>query len=192
MRKRIVLHGYLRDLWNGPAEFEAESAAEAIRAFCMQTKALNPIPGQGRHRIRAIGFDTVEELMAPTDVEEIHLIPQFAGGKKGGFVQILLGAALVAAAFLGPASITAAPLYGELTVGALMFSMGAGLILGGLAAMMAPKPNQDMTEGPDPSKYLGAPKNTVAIGTRIPFGYGRHQVYGHYLFFDIDAKDVPI
>ena len=45
-------------------------------------------------------------------------------------------------------------------------------------------------QDPEASRYLGAPQNTTKAGTRIPLLYGEHQAYGHYLSFDIDAKDV--
>jgi predicted phage tail protein len=92
-RKRVVLHGYLKSLYDGPAEFVVESAAEAIEAFCKQTGALNPKLGKPRHQLRAVGFETAEALYAPTDTEEIHLVPDYAVGKSG-LMQILVGAAL--------------------------------------------------------------------------------------------------
>ena len=48
--------------------------------------------------------------------------------------------------------------------------------------------NQD----PEASKYLGADQNTVKIGTRIPLLYGKHQAFGHYLSFNVDAKDISL
>jgi predicted phage tail protein len=188
-RKRVILHGYLKDLWSEPLELEVESAAEAIKAFCQQTGALNPKLGQPRHRIRVVGFDTAEEIFAPTDAEEIHLIPDFAGGKQAGLFQILIGVALVAASFIP--GLNAALWAGAST---MFLSFGVSMILGGLVQMLSPAPNRDTALGNDPeaSKYLGAPKNTVAIGTRIPIGYGLHQIFGHYISFDIRATDVAL
>ena len=80
-------------------------------------------------------------------------------------------------------------------VGVGLISAGIGLMAGGLMQMLFPAPvikNTASQGDPEASKYLGAPKNTVAIGTRIPIGYGKFKVYGHFISFDITAKDVKI
>jgi predicted phage tail protein len=58
-------------------------------------------------------------------------------------------------------------------------------LLGGLAQLLAPQPEDDKDELRN--RYLGAPRNTVAIGTRIAIPYGRRKIFGHYLSFDINA-----
>ncbi|MFN4275357.1 MAG: hypothetical protein ACK4FJ_03580 [Ferrovibrio sp.] len=199
-RKRVILHGYLADLYRGPLpEFEAESAAEAIYAFTMQTKALNPKPGQQRHCVRVVGFEDPGLLFHPTEVEDIHLVPDFSGGGggNGGFFKIVLGAVLVVAAFASAGgSLAAMVKAGALSGTGLLTSLGMSLMLGGVMELISPAPKRD-TGGIGPqadvpaSRYLGAPKNTVKIGTRIILAYGRNQVYGHFLSFDINAKQIP-
>jgi hypothetical protein len=63
------------------------------------------------------------------------------------------------------------------------------MVLGGIVQMLTPVPETDSTEG---SMYLGAGVNTVRIGTRIPILYGTRKVGGHYLSFDVDAKDIAL
>ena len=67
----------------------------------------------------------------------------------------------------------------------LLMKVGALALLGGLSQLLAPTPEAE--EEQNRSAYLGAPGNTVKIGTRIPILYGRHKVYGHFLSFDINA-----
>lgn len=189
-KKRIIFHGYLRERCPEPIELDVESAAEAVKAVQSQTDALKPEPGRMRHQIRVVGFDTPEELAATTDVEEIHIVPDLSGGK--GFFKIVLGAALIGLAFVtGGASIAAAGALEATWWGSMMLGMGASLILGGIMEMISPAPKMDLQpleQNPEPSKYLGTPKNTVAIGTRIPMIYGEHLAYGHYLSFDVDSS----
>lgn len=206
-RKRIILHGYLKGLWSGPAEFEAETAAEAIYAFTRQTKAFNIKPGQSRHCVRVVGFDDVSLLFHPTDVEEIHLVPDFSGGGGGGggFFKIGIGILLIAAAMFIPGLqglvLLEAGALGAgsaaITGATVAFSMGLSLVLGGLMEIMSPAPKREVGNisaeaQAAASRYLGAPKNTTRIGTRIGILYGRGQVYGHFLSFDINAKQVPV
>jgi len=202
-RKRIHLHGYLADLYKGPPpEFEAESAAEAIYAFTRQTKAFNVKPHQSKHCVRVVGFDNVSLLAHPTDVEDIHIVPDFSGGGGGGggFLKIAIGALLIAAAFIpgmqGLVLIEATASTAAITGASVAFSLGLSLVLGGLMEIMSPAPKRESSGGPQAeaaaSRYLGGPKNTTRIGTRIGILYGRGQVYGHILSFDTVAKQVPV
>lgn len=190
---RVVLHGSLKDLW--PHEIpplDVSSAAEAIKALTVQLPVFRRKLGQELHRIAAVGFDTLEALFMPTDAKELHLVPQFAGGKRGGFFQILIGSALIALAIWNPAGALAATAIANVTLQSMMFSIGAALLLGGVSQLLMPQPAREGTsnENVEGSKYLGSPGNTVAIGTRIPILFGTFKAFGHFVAFDIDAKDV--
>jgi predicted phage tail protein len=68
-----------------------------------------------------------------------------------------------------------------------LFNLGAAMLLGGILAFFN-TPKRDKKDGAaNKSYYLGAPKNTVDIGTRIPILYGRRKIGGHYLSFDISS-----
>lgn len=190
---KIILHGYLKDLYPHDIVLDASTVAEAINGMCKMTKAFNPKLGEKRHTFQVVGFNSEESLFAPTDKEELHLVPMLFGGKsKGGFIQIAIGVALIIASFYFP---PAGLLGAEILTGSLAFSLGASLVLGGLLAILSPAPNIDLApiaQDPEASKFLGAPKNTVKIGTRIPLIYGEHMAFGHYLSFNIDAKSVAL
>lgn len=192
--KTIVAHGYLRELLPDPIRMSGETVQEIIEGLCLQTRALHPKPGQRKHQIRIAGFDTVESLILPIpdDVTEIHLVPELSGGKSGGFVKIALGAVLIGAGLAFPGTWVALGAMGSIT-GAAVFWGGVTLALGGLLEILSPAPKMDTkpaAQDPEASKYLGAPQNTTKAGTRIPLLYGEHQGFGHYLSFDIDARDV--
>mgnify|MGYP006912947115 CR=1 FL=1 len=168
----VVLHGHLKRFHEGPIRIVARTAAEAVEAVSRQ---LFPT----RQRVKVVGCETEEDLFRDLgDQIEIHIVPQLNGGKRGGLLQILLGVALVAIGFfIGPAT----------WLGSMVMKVGAIAVLGGLAQILAPQPEDDKEQ--DRSRYLGAPRNTVQIGTRIPILYGKRRVWGHYLAFDINAKD---
>jgi predicted phage tail protein len=177
--RKVYLHGYFSAFHDGPIVVAGSTVAEIVEAVTRQLKGFQPDPVRGRHRIKVVDYDTEEALYVALgpDVEEIHIVPQMSGGKNGGLMQILLGAVLIGVGLL---------LGAGTLVGSLMMKVGALALLGGLTALLAPKPETDREERKQ-SSYLGAPKNTVAIGTRIPILYGRHRVFGHYLSFDINA-----
>lgn len=204
---KIILHGYLKKLYPHDIELSGYSVAELVNGLCKQTKAFNPKPGDERHCVSILGYtNDVNRLYdpIPPDMEELHIIPNFCGGKGGGIFKIVLGVVFVAAAFLTMGtSLGATPLFwGATTLNAALFSIGTSLLLGGLLEMLSPAPVIDQagvsgsvnssTSDPAASKYLGASQNTVRIGTRIPLLYGEHQAYGHYISFDVDAVDVAV
>lgn len=137
----------------------------------------------GPLRVKVAGFETVESLIAPTDRRDLHVFPQLNGGKSGGFFQILIGAVLIAASFLLPGGSFFAP---------ILLKTGIMMVLGGILQFFnTPKrDNKDSQE--KKNHYLGPPKNTVEIGTRIPILCGEDLVGGHYLSFNIDAVDTGV
>lgn len=198
---KIVLHGYLKDLYPEDLELSGYSVAEIINGMCKQTKAFNPLPGQERHCISVVGFTDRDKLYAPIphDQKELHLVPEMSGGKSGGFFRIIVGVVLIAAAFyLGGAALAGPTLFGSTTIASMLFNFGLSLVLGGLLELISPAPKIDRAgvtgtaTDPEASKYLGASQNTVRIGTRIPLLYGEHQAFGHYISFDVDAVDVAL
>ena len=67
-----------------------------------------------------------------------------------------------------------------------MVQMGAMMILGGIAQMLAPTPEVAGDDGKQ-SRILGGGRNTVAVGTPIPILYGKSRVGGHYLSFSVNT-----
>lgn len=182
LRRKIFLHGYLAQFHDGPIEIAGDTIAELVEGVTRQVKGFAPDPVRGHHRIKVVDYDTEESLYTPLgpEVEEIHIVPQMSGGKKGGLLQILLGVALVGVGLL---------LGAGTLMGSVLMKVGALALLGGLTSLLAPKPEADKNVGQKQSIYLGAPKNTVQIGTRIPILYGTHLAYGQFLSFDINALD---
>lgn len=191
MIRRIVLHGELRKLVpGGIVELEAETVKDAVEMLCVLHKeALRPNAKDGRKRFAVAGFSTKESLTEKTHLETIHIVPSFNAGKSK-FVQILVGVVLIATAFINPGGIMAAgALFADFSLGATLIGVGASLVLGGILQLLMPQPQIDGGTNVDNSKYLGAPGNTVRIGTRRPIGFGRYRVYGHYLSYNVSSEE---
>ena len=124
-----------------------------------------------------------------------------ASRKGGGFLRIVIGAVIVAAALMtfGGSAVGLSAMWSATSAtigGSIALSIGTSLILGGLLSLVSPTPRRDANASgqadPEASKYLGAQKNTVRIGTRIPIAYGECKVFGHYISFDSQAVDVAV
>lgn len=174
MLRRVHLHGSLEKLHDGPIEVMADTVADAIKIVSSQLPAFRPNAITGYRRVQVAGCDRAEHLFAPSDMVDIHILPQLTGGKSGGFVQILIGTALVAASFLLPGSFA--------VLSGILLKVGALMILGGVLQMVrVPSRDSPQSAATNRSHYLGVPENTVAIGTRIPILYGRRKVGGQLL-----------
>ena len=176
---KIHLHGYLSRFHDSPIEVAAPTVAHAIEVISRTIPGLAPNAVEGRHKVVVTGCKSKEDFDLPFTGSDIHIFPQLSGGKQNGLMQILIGGLLIGVALLIPGGFLATAL----------LSGGIALIAGGLIAMLTPQP-KDTQESR--TKYLGTPKNTVAIGTYIPILYGRHRAYGHYLSFEIFSKVVKV
>lgn len=193
MLVKIIPHGALRETW--PCSFECDAATplEAMTALTVQFK-LGKASQAERWVVRLVGYDSEAALNCPLTSPELHIVPDFSGGggNSGGFLKIVIGVVLVAVAIVATIYTggAASPLVAMAISGA--FSAGASLILGGILSLMSPAPKSLSPNQNGPSAYLGAPKNTTAIGTPIPICFGRYQMYGQFISFDIEANDNPI
>lgn len=183
MRKRVHLHGPYAAFHDGPIEVEADTAWEAVEAVVTQLPGFKPNPMTGKKVIQVVGFDTMESLKSPTDVEELHIIPHLSFGKNGGVIQTIIGVALV---------ITAIAMGGTFWP-AIIASIGISMTIGGVMQMLSPQPQLNSNnEDQERSKYLGSVANTVRIGTPIALLYGRYRAGGQILSFNIDSKDTGL
>jgi predicted phage tail protein len=176
---KVHLHGYLSRFHDGPIEVAAPTVAHAIEVISRIIPGLAPNAVKGRHKVVVSGCSSKEDFYVPFTGTDIHIFPQLSGGKQAGLLQILIGGLLIGASFLIPGGFLATAL----------FSGGIALVAGGLIQMLTPQP-KDTAESR--SKYLGAPKNTVAIGTYIPILYGKHRAYGQFLSFEVFSKIVKV
>jgi predicted phage tail protein len=181
--RRIHLHGSLKSIYPEPIEVSAPNVAEALKLVTRQFPGFAGNAVTGMLRIKVAGFETIEDLIRPSDEQDLHVFPQLNGGKNGGFFQILLGAVLIAASFIPGVGAAFAP---------ILLKVGIMMVLGGILQLFN-TPKRDNKDSPEKkSHYLGAPKNTVEIGTRIPILCGEDLVGGHYLSFQIDAVDTGV
>jgi len=197
MMRKIRLYGELAK-FIGQREFTAvaSNAAEAVRFL------LANFPGLDQHMM---GYDyrvlvgtyaiNKDELQHPAGEQTIRIIPLVAGarGKKGGFLQILAGVALIAGAiFLGPAvggflGIGGGSGFFGAGVASAIGGLGASLALGGVSQLLAPVPKisapsqsnyytptstKETELDPQKSYSFSGIQNTSRVGSAVPIVYG--------------------
>ena len=181
MLRKLKLYGELAE-FVGHKEFEvqADSIAKVVsflvNNFPQVEKYMNPKFYQVKVGNYSIDKD---EIHFPIGQEDIHIVPVIAGAGRG-VGKILLGAALIAGAFLLPIAGGAATfsLQAGLGGGFLAKSMvylGASLVLSGVSDMLFPMPKPKefrSEEDPRLSFSFSGAQNTSRAGTPVPLVYG--------------------
>lgn len=201
MLREVRLYGELGRRFGRVHRLAVSSAAEAVRALCanfaeFEKAVLEVAPAykvwSGTQRI-----GDPKDLHGPVGGGEvIRIAPAIQGAKRGGFFQVVLGVALIAASFFLPG----APLF---TIGSfapslasISFSFGVSLALGGVAQLLSPTPKLDAGSGerPEnkPSYVFNGAVNTTAQGNPVPVGYGRMIVGSAVISAGLSATDIPV
>jgi len=202
MLRKIKLYGALaKFIGHRVLEADVATAAEAVRFLVANWPELERHMADQYYRVHTAGDDlTLEELHHPAS-GDIRIIPVI-GGAGGSFGQILLGIALVGAAFLiGPAA------GGFLGIGAGLGGAGAGLVggafastigilgvslvLGGVAGLLTPTPKVAKDDN-DPRKSFSFSgiQNTARVGVPVPVVYGEMLVGSVVVSAGIDIVQV--
>ncbi len=185
MLRKIKLYGELAE-FVGHKEFEIEAntlpkaISFLVNNFPQIEKYMNPKYYQVK-----IGNYILDknEIHDPIGQEDIHIVPMIAGAGRG-VGKILLGAALIAGAFIftplstgsffspivAPGSFAAAM---PITKAAL--ALGGALVLSGVSDMLFPMPKlKEFKSEEDPRlsfNFSGA-QNTSRAGTSVPLVFG--------------------
>jgi len=167
MLRKIKLYGKLaKFIGHRVLEADVATAAEAVRFLLANWPELEQHMNDQHYRVTVGTYDLdLEELHHPAGAAPISFVPVVAGA--GAVGRILIGAALIAASFI--------PGVGALAV-SLLFSVGAGLVLGGVAQLLTPTPKvpqgADSQDDPRKSYSFSGIQNTSRQGVPVPICYG--------------------
>ncbi|MDQ2820480.1 MAG: tail assembly protein [Pseudomonadota bacterium] len=172
--RTIRLYGKLGARFGRIHRLAVESTAEAVRALSALLPGFQAeLMASGDRGVRYacfLGKANIgkDDLQLSGGSDDIRIAPILAGAKSGGFLQTIIGAALVIAGIL---TFPAFP-----TLGASLLSMGASMMLGGVVQMLSPQQSgssaADKVENGASYNFNG-PVNTTAQGNPVPVLYGR-------------------
>lgn len=152
---------------------------------------------EGWYQIRIAGEDVSEETLSARLHEPlppgavIHIVPRMEGAKNSGLVQVIAGAALIVASFI-PGLNVAVWAGMAATWSSLAFSIGASLMLGGVAQMLAPKPHSPSIHHADNGRqnvYFSSLDNMIAQGNPLPILYGEMLVGSRRISQSLSTRD---
>lgn len=187
MRKvKIKFHGFLEKLIPEVIEGSFETLHDAIMYVSHNYPALKAPLEIGRYAIQIPGYATRESIYCKLYTDNIDIYPYTEMSKSGGMGQMIVGAAMIAVAFVANIFSPGNP------ASAYLVNWGLTLMaFGALTYLLTPKLKNKSDDGSSAdNKYLGSPANTTASGTPIPIGYGLFKVHGHYLSFNISSSNL--
>jgi len=197
--RTIRLYGKLGAVFGRVHQFVCNDTAGAVRALCTM------VPGFQRYLLESkdnglgyavfIGKENIGEqsLNAPVGNEDIRIAPVILGSGRGGFFQVVLGAALVGGAFLtGGATLAAGKLAFSGLMAQMAFGVGVSMVLGGVSQLLTKQP-QGITgvDSPDngASYNFNGPVNVTAQGNPVPEFYGQGIVGSVTISGDMYSED---
>lgn len=154
---------------------------------------------EGWYQVRIAGEDVTEETLSarlhdpllPGAV--IHIVPRMEGAKRGGLFQVIAGVALIGASFIpGVNAIAWSVGASTMTLGSVAFSIGASMLLGGVAQLLAPQPKAPSMHSADNGKqntYFSSLENMVAQGNPVPVPYGEIMTGSRRISQELSTRD---
>ena len=186
MLRKLKLYGELAK-FVGHKEFEVQvdTVGKAVSFLIHNFPQIERFMSPKYYQVKVGNYDIDKnELTYPVGQEDIHFIPAISGAGRG-MGKVLLGAALIGAAFLNPAlglssfaktqvgSAVAFGKLGFLTKAAVY--VGASLVLQGVSDLLFPLPEPqkfNSEEDPQLSFSFSGVQNTSRAGTPVPIVYG--------------------
>ena len=172
MLKTIKLYGVLGKKFGKEFHLAVESTREAVKALSVQVPGFEQFMLTAHEQGLAFAVFQDDENICEdqidfeTGAKVIKIIPKVIGAGGNGILQTILGAVMV--------------VVGVITQQYWAVGMGVGMMIGGIAQMLAPKvdtedQNQD---GNRANKGFGGAVTTIAQGNPVPILYGQREVGG--------------
>lgn len=155
---------------------DCQTTAEIIQALTSQIPKLRQFIQQGLFTVR-VGRDYFDNRYLEQglshklkDDATVHFTPVLKGSKRGGLFGVIAGVAIIAGA------IALGPLAGIISTNAawIVGSVGASLLLGGVAQMLTkmPEMKMDTEKEKKQSTAFSNLSNMTAQGKPVPLAYG--------------------
>jgi len=188
MLREIKLYGKLAK-FVGQRSFQAavSNAAEAVRFLLANFPGLEQHMADQHYKVSVGDWSlTLDEIHNPAGQQAIKIVPVVGGAGGNGAGSILLGVGLIAAALItggiASAGVALGGFMGIGTVGTAVVGIGASLVLGGVAQMIAPTPSTASVNsvggtsggGSDPreSYSFNGVQNVSRQGVPVPIIFG--------------------
>lgn len=173
---KVNLHGHLKDSFGTGHEFAVNNLVDIIKALSANFVSFEQelVKNSRRYSIivdHKLDYGTKEMIPAPMGSNsEVDIVPYIEGSGEGsGPWQVLAGVVLVVVG----AWLSVTPASG---LSPFLVSTGVGLIVGGVATLLAPDIEAVEEVGSTESSSFKNAKNLIGQGYPVPVGYGRLRI----------------
>ncbi len=167
---------HLRQIDSGQSQEVFRSLKVTIEGFAEEISRLDKL-GM-RFAIFRNGKNVGVDALSLGGTREIRIVPVVGGSKRGGILQTVIGAVMIAV--------------GAYTGQAWLAQTGAALAIGGVIQMLSPQTSglkQSASPENLPSYAFGSAKNTTASGNPVPICIGERRWGGAIISASIYAED---
>ncbi|RVU75139.1 tail assembly protein [Pantoea dispersa] len=191
MLKTMRLKGLMAKKFGAVHQYHVADLRELLRAMCSQVPGFRKYVSNAHLQGVQFAFFSnsqnigLQEFDMSSAATEFEMQPILQGSKRGGMLQIVIGAvALVAAYFTAGASLVAFGLSATTAAGVTtaLTGLGISMALGGVIQMLTPQPKYNIGASSStdnkPNYAFGAPVNTIAPGYPVPVLYGQREIGG--------------
>lgn len=204
MKRAVHLHGRLAERFGvDPLILDVSTPGEVIQALCVLRKGFKDEIRTGAYRVVCrtgeAELELEQDLLAISlgRTEEFHIIPVVMGAKNSGIGKIILGVALVGAAFLLPGAAglgaTAFSIAGASVTYGNIAMIGVGLALSGASQILTPTAAQDYSDEKKDSSFLfSGIANTSQQGECVPIVVGRMRVGSVVISSGVSAERIAV
>lgn len=186
--KTVRLTGRLAKLYGKSFSLDIASPAEAVRALCFVIPGFENEIRKGYYRVyrsyddgRMIEY-TERDLHFQSQKASCITIEPVPTGRKSGFLNVIIGAVLVGAAFMLTGGTLAAPalsFFGTTITGTQLALVGGLMAVSGIASMLSPTPKMNTDDTKERrSAILNPPENRTEAGHPVPLVYGKRVFIG--------------
>jgi predicted phage tail protein len=192
---KIKLYGHLRKFGR---EFElfVKSPAEAVHALGVMIPGFKHFLETAEHKGMAFAIFNGRQNISADELnlgakQEVRIAPVY-GGRKGGGMQVILGAVLIIAATLAAPGVGTMAAFAAGGAYSAVAMAGISLIIGGVMQMLTPTVGglKTSSDSENTAAYaFGGPVNTTAQGTPVGLLYGEREIGGAVISAGIFAED---
>jgi predicted phage tail protein len=186
-RIRVILYGSLAERFGPEFKLAVSSIAEAIRLLeaNFRGRFYKAIKDGQYHVVRGSELESGEglnheQLRMNLAGQDLHIVPALHGASKSGkaVFAIILGVVLIAGAFILSGGLAAPGIAAAFagmsgTVWGTVATVGASLAIGGIASLLTPVQQQNLTPPDIQNTFFSGPVNVTTLGNCVTVVYGR-------------------
>lgn len=174
---QVKFYGSLKRFADGPLELDVGNFKELMSGLLTQIKGLRQHLRHGYYKVRVGNKYLSEEQLKANPIIDlkddcaVHFTPVVAGaGKGGGGLQMIVGAVLIAIAYINPFGYLSGPMV------TAMYAAGVSMALSGVVGLLTkpPEMNNKYDDGEKKqSTSFSNIRNLTPQGRPIPLLYGK-------------------